>query len=72
MIVWRLTPFFDKEVKELPGIPPIEVGKVVARALTTDKPKTEYLIGPGAKKMKNLARLPVGLRDWLMVKAIYK
>jgi NAD(P)-dependent dehydrogenase (short-subunit alcohol dehydrogenase family) len=64
--------FFDKEVKELPGIPAIEVGKVVAQVLTTKKPKAQYLIGPGAKKMKNLARLPVGLRDWLMVKAIYK
>jgi NADP-dependent 3-hydroxy acid dehydrogenase YdfG len=67
-----LIEFFDKEVKELPGIPAIEVGKVVAQALTTEKPKAQYLIGPGAKKMKNLARLPVGLRDWLMVKAIYK
>ena len=64
--------FFDKEVKELPGIPAIEVGKVVAQALTTEKPKAQYLIGPGAKKMRNLARLPVGLRDYLMVKAIYK
>ena len=67
-----LIEFFNKEVKELPGIPAIEVGKVVAQALTTEKPKAQYLIGPGAKKMKNLARLPVGLRDWLMVKAIYK
>jgi NADP-dependent 3-hydroxy acid dehydrogenase YdfG len=67
-----LIEFFDKEVRELPGIPAVEVGKVVAQALTTEKPKAQYLIGPGAKKMKNLARLPVGLRDWLMVKAIYK
>jgi NADP-dependent 3-hydroxy acid dehydrogenase YdfG len=67
-----LIAFFDKEVKELPGIPAIEVGKIVAQALTVEKPKAQYLIGPGAKKMKNLARLPVGLRDWLMVKAIYK
>ncbi len=67
-----LIEYFDKEVKELPGIPALEVGKIVAQALTTEKPKAQYLIGPGAKKMKNLARLPVGLRDWLMVKAIYK
>jgi NAD(P)-dependent dehydrogenase (short-subunit alcohol dehydrogenase family) len=67
-----LIEFFDKEVKELQGIPAIEVGRVVAQALTTQKPKAQYLIGPGAKKMRNLARLPVGLRDWLMVKAIYK
>lgn len=67
-----LIAFFDKEVKELPGIPAIEVGKVVAQALTAEKPKAQYLIGPGAKKMKNLARLPVRLRDWLIIKAIYK
>ena len=67
-----LLEFFDKEVKELPGIPAVEVGKIVAQALTAEKPKAQYLIGPGAKKMKNLARLPVGLRDWLMYKAIYR
>ena len=66
-----LLDFFDKEVKELPGIPPNEVGRVVAQALMTEKPKAQYLIGPGAKKMKNLARLPVGLRDRLMYQAIY-
>ncbi len=67
-----LIEFFDKEVKDLPGIPAAEVGKIVAQALTTEKPKAQYLVGPGAKKMKNLARLPVWLRDWLMYKAIYK
>ena len=38
---------------------------------TSEKRKAHYQIGPGAKKMKNLARLPVGLRDWLLYKAIY-
>ena len=58
-----LIEFFDKEVKELPGIPAVEVGKVVAQALNTEKPKAQYLIGPGAKKMKNLAdcRLDCGI-----------
>ena len=63
--------FFDKEVKGLPGIPPDAVARVVARALTTKRPKAQYLIGPGAKKMKNLARLPVRLRDRLMYQALY-
>lgn len=63
--------FFDKEVKGLPGIPPGEVAGVVARALTTKRPRAQYLVGPGAKKMKNLARLPVWLRDRLMYQAIY-
>ncbi len=66
-----LIEFFDREVKDLPGIAPVEVGRVVARALTTNKPKAHYLVGPGAKKMKNLARLPVGLRDWMLRAAIY-
>ncbi len=63
--------FFDREVKGLPGIPPVEVGKVVARALTTAKPKPHYLIGPGARKMKVLARLPAWLRDGLFSRAMY-
>ena len=66
-----LIKFFDSEVKDLPGIPPHEVGRVLAEAFTTEKPKAQYLIGPGSRKMKNLARLPVGLRDWLLYNAIY-
>ena len=66
-----LLAFFDNEVKGLPGIPPSEVAKVVAQALTAKRPKARYLVGPGARKMKNLARLPVGLRDRLMYQAIY-
>ena len=44
---------------------------VAAQAMRAARPKTQYLIGPGARKMKNLARLPTRLRDWLMYKAIY-
>lgn len=66
-----LIEFFNREVKDLPGIAPVKVGRVVAKALTTTKPKAHYLVGPGAKKMKNLARLPVGLRDWMLRAAIY-
>jgi NAD(P)-dependent dehydrogenase (short-subunit alcohol dehydrogenase family) len=63
--------FFDREVRDLPGIKPEEVAGVAARALTDARPRAQYLVGPGAKKMKNLARLPVSLRDGLMYKAIY-
>lgn len=63
--------FFDREVKDLPGIRPEEVAKVVAEALATSKPKAQYLVGPGARKMRNLSRLPRGLRDGLMYKALY-
>jgi NAD(P)-dependent dehydrogenase (short-subunit alcohol dehydrogenase family) len=66
-----LIEFFDREVKDLPGVEPLEVGRVVAKTLMTARPKPHLLVGPGARKMKNLARLPVGLRDLLMYKAIY-
>lgn len=66
-----LIEFFDKEVKDLPGIPPLEVGRVVAKALTAAKPKAHSLIGPGARKMKILSRLPIRLRDWMFFKTIY-
>jgi NAD(P)-dependent dehydrogenase (short-subunit alcohol dehydrogenase family) len=68
----QLIEFFDKEVKDIPGINADEVAKIIYKALSHPKPKTQYLIGPGAKKMKKLAGLPVWLRDWLMYKAIYK
>ncbi|MCP4726321.1 MAG: SDR family NAD(P)-dependent oxidoreductase [bacterium] len=67
-----LIEFFDKEVKNIPGIDADEAAKIVTKALTHQKPKAQYLIGPGAKKMKILARLPVKLRDQLMYKAIYQ
>jgi len=63
--------FFDTEVRDLPGIGPERVAKVIEKALAKKKPKAQYLIGPGARKMKNLARLPVGMRDSMMFRAIY-
>ena len=63
--------FFDREVKDLPGIPPEEVALVVDRALSARRPKARYLVGPGARKMKNLAHLPLGVRDALFCKALY-
>lgn len=66
-----LREFFDREVKDLPGIAPIEVARVVAATLTATNPKAHATVGPGARKMKNLARLPVGLRDWLFAATLY-
>jgi NAD(P)-dependent dehydrogenase (short-subunit alcohol dehydrogenase family) len=66
-----LIEFFDREVKDLPGIAPIQVARVVAATLTAAKPKAHATVGPGARKMKNLARLPVGLRDWLLATTLY-
>jgi NAD(P)-dependent dehydrogenase (short-subunit alcohol dehydrogenase family) len=64
--------FFDREVKNLPGISPEEVALVVDRALGARRPRAHYLIGPGARKMRNLARLPRCLRDALFYKALYQ
>lgn len=66
-----LLEFFDKEVKGLPGIEPEAVAEVVASVLTAKKPRARYLVGPGARKMKNLARVPVTLRDRMMFQTIY-
>jgi len=66
-----LIEFFDREVKDLPGIQPIDVARVIERELKALRPRAHLEVGPGAKKMKNLARLPVGLRDWLLAKALY-
>ncbi|MGD2123387.1 MAG: SDR family oxidoreductase [Gemmatimonadota bacterium] len=63
--------FFDREVKDLPGIGPEEAAKVVAEALSAPKPRAQYLVGPGARKMRNLARLPRGFRDGLICKRLY-
>lgn len=66
-----LIEFFDREVKELPGVPPEVVAEAVARTLLAERPRAHTQVGPGAKKMRNLARLPIGLRDRLLHKAIY-
>ena len=63
--------YFDREVKNLPGIEAIEVAKVIAEALSNSKPKAQYLVGPGAKKMKMLARFPRAMRDNMLYRAIY-
>lgn len=63
--------YFDREVKNLPGIEAVEVAKVIADSIGNAKPKAQYLVGPGAKKMKMLARFPRAMRDNMLYKAIY-
>ncbi|MGQ7868748.1 SDR family NAD(P)-dependent oxidoreductase [Sunxiuqinia sp. sy24] len=63
--------FFDREVKNLPGIEAVEVAKVIADSIGNSKPKAQYLVGPGAKKMKMLSRFPRAMRDNMLYKAIY-
>jgi short-subunit dehydrogenase len=67
-----LMEFFDNVVQVLPGIPAAAVGKTVGMALSAARPKAEYLVGPGARKMKNLSRLPRKLRDRMMYRTLYK
>jgi NADP-dependent 3-hydroxy acid dehydrogenase YdfG len=45
--------------------------EAVAEVLTSRKAKPQYLVGPGARKMRNLARLPRSLRGGLMYRALY-
>ena len=67
-----LIEYFDKEVKDIPGIEAIEVAKTIENALGISKPKAQYLIGPGTKKMKMLAGFPRKMRENMLYKAIYR
>ena len=67
-----LIKYFDKEVKNIPGIEAIEVAKTISDALSSSRPKAQYLIGPGAKKMKVLSTFPRRMRENMLYKAIYK
>jgi NAD(P)-dependent dehydrogenase (short-subunit alcohol dehydrogenase family) len=66
-----LIDFFDREVKDLPGVPPTDVARVISHTLEARRPKAHLRVGPGAAKMRNLARLPLGLRDRLLAAALY-
>ena len=69
---FALIEYFDKEVKNIPGIEAVKVSETIERALTDKKPKVKYLIGPGAKKMDTLRKFPVRMRDKMLHKAVYK
>ncbi|WP_131785443.1 SDR family oxidoreductase [Protofrankia symbiont of Coriaria ruscifolia] len=49
------------------GIPPEEVAKVIAHALTTRRPRTRYLVGRDARIASAVARLPPRVRDRLVL-----
>ena len=67
-----LIEYFDKEVKDIPGIEAVKVAGTIEKALTDKKPKIKYLIGPGAKKMDSLRKFSPRIRDKMLYKAIYK
>jgi short-subunit dehydrogenase len=68
----KLIEFFDKEVKDIPGIEAIEVSKIIHKAISDHHPKHKYLIGPGTKKMSVLGKFPAIIRDKMLFNAIYK
>ena len=43
--------------------PPLVIAKAIADALTSDKPKTRYLVGHGGKQVAVAAALPDRARD---------
>jgi NAD(P)-dependent dehydrogenase (short-subunit alcohol dehydrogenase family) len=53
------------------GIPPDRVAKVVVHALTSQRPKTRYLVGNDAFAQAWMARLiPDRVRDWAVAKGL--
>ena len=51
------------------AIPPMAVAKVVVHALTSEKPKTRYVVGMDARIQAVVARLvPDGMKDWLVTR----
>lgn len=55
------------------GIPPQKVADAVAHALTSDKPKTRYLVGSDAKQRAFVARwIPDRIRDKLVLSELRK
>ncbi|AEH09048.1 MULTISPECIES: SDR family oxidoreductase [Protofrankia] len=53
---------------EAAGIPPAEVAKVIVHALTTQRPRTRYLVGRDAHIAAAVARLPPRLRDRFLLR----
>ena len=53
------------------GVPADEVAKVVEHALTAERPRTRYLVGPDAKRRAVLQRLPDRLRDRILERFIF-
>ena len=67
-----LIEYFDKEVKDIPGIEAIKVSETIYKAMSDRIPIDKYLIGPGANKMNILRKFPAKIRDKMLSKAIYK
>ena len=53
------------------GVPAEEVAKAVEHALTAEKPRTRYIVGPDAKKRARLEKLPDRLRDRVLTRFLF-
>ena len=54
------------------GLPPIDVAKVIYKAITVKKPKIHYLIAPSTFKYKLVKKLPASWVDSLVQKELEK
>jgi NAD(P)-dependent dehydrogenase (short-subunit alcohol dehydrogenase family) len=57
-------------VQNIRGMPAERVAEVVAHALTSQRPRSRYVLGRGARARIGLGYLPTRLRDWVVSKAI--
>jgi NAD(P)-dependent dehydrogenase (short-subunit alcohol dehydrogenase family) len=53
------------------GVSADEVARVVEHALTADRPKTRYIVGPDAKRRARVQRLPDRLRDRVLQRFLF-
>jgi NAD(P)-dependent dehydrogenase (short-subunit alcohol dehydrogenase family) len=53
------------------GVTPDEVAKAIEHALTADRPRTRYLVGPDAKRRARLQVLPDRARDRLLQRFLF-
>lgn len=53
------------------GVPAEEVAKAVEHALTSDRPRTRYVVGPDAKRRARVERLPDRVRDRVLTRFLF-
>jgi NAD(P)-dependent dehydrogenase (short-subunit alcohol dehydrogenase family) len=53
------------------AVPADVVAKVIEHALTAERPKTRYLVGPDAKRRARLQKLPDRWRDKLLTRLLF-
>jgi len=53
------------------GVPADDVARVVERALTADRPRTRYVVGPDARRRARVQLLPDRLRDRVLTRFLF-